>query len=159
MRKILAYTFLFVFLFGYSAKAQPSPIPMNKKQGYFFSGSESLLDKGVNCVVIRELKEFEQYFGRGRADTPHFSKEWMLLLVMPATKKDIQLEFNRVSMKAGDFIEVYCNLNGLKGKMLTYEMNPLAVCTIPRHDKVQYVHFYEELKKSYELIETIEVKR
>lgn len=145
-------------LFAKDSFAQPAPVQMTKKPNYFFSGSDAMLEKGVNCFVVKSEKEFEKFFGKNRADTPQFSKEWMLILVMPATKKDIVLEFERVSMKAGTFIEVYCDLNKLKGKDLTYEMNPLAVCTIPRFDKVETVNFYEERKQGLELMTSIDIK-
>lgn len=155
----LAAMMLLSLLITTHAYAQPTEVKMKKLNGYFFSGSESMLKKEVNCYVITNKKEFEKFFGRNRADTPHFSKEWMLILVMPATKKDIQLEFERISMKAGTFVEVYCNLNKLKGKSLTYQANPMAVCTIPRFEKVKTVNFYEERKHGLELMESIEVKR
>ncbi|MCB9046335.1 MAG: hypothetical protein H6550_09365 [Chitinophagales bacterium] len=132
---------------------------MKKLQGYYFSGNESVLKDGVNCFVIQKKQDFEKLFGKGRTDTPSFSKEWMLILLMPATKKDIELEFIRVSMKAGTFIEVYCDLNKLRGKLLTYEANPIAVCTIPKFDGIKDINFYEERKKGLELVESVQVKR
>ena len=102
----IVITVLLVFCFSASF-AQPTPVQMKKLQGYFFSGSESMLKNGVNCFVVQKEQDFEKLFGKNRPDTPQFSKEWMLVLVMPATKKDIQLDFIKVSMKAGTFIEVY----------------------------------------------------
>lgn len=158
MYRLQTILLVVVLLLAKDAFAQPTPVQMTRKPNYFFSGSDAMLEKGVNCFVVRSIKDFERFFGKNRADTPQFSKEWMLILVMPATKKDIVLEFNRVSMKAGTFIEVYCNLNKLKGKQLTYEMNPLAVCTIPRFDKVKTVNFYEERKQGLELMTTTNIK-
>ena len=146
-------------LLSFSPFAQPTPVQMKKLQGYYFSGNESVLKDGVNCFVIQKKQDFEKLFGKGRTDTPSFSKEWMLILLMPATKKDIELEFIRVSMKAGTFIEVYCDLNKLRGKLLTYEANPIAVCTIPKFDGIKDINFYEERKKGLELIESVQVKR
>lgn len=145
-------------LFSATVIAQPRRVEMRKLNGYFFSGNESMLKKGVNCYVITSAKEFEKFFGKGRADTPHFSKEWMLMLVMPATTKDIKLDFDHVSMKAGNFMEVYCDLNKLKGKHLTYEINPLAVCAIPRFESVKTVNFYERRKSGLELMSAIELR-
>lgn len=155
----IAITCVLLSVIGIHAYAQPSQVPMKKQNGYFFSGKESMLDDGVNCFVITEPKEFEALFGRNRSDTPHFHKEWMIVLVMPATKKDIQLDFTRISMKAGTFVEVYCDLNKLKGKQLTYEANPIAVCTIPRYDKVKEVNFYEERRKGLEIMKSVEIKQ
>lgn len=149
---------LSLMLLGFAATAQPTEVQAKKLQGYFFSGNDDMLKDGPNCFVITKKQEFEKLFGKGRADTPQFSKEWMLVLLMPATKKDIQLEFNRISMKAGTFVEVYCDFNKLRGKMLTYENNPIAVCTIPRFEKVKTINFYEERKKGLELVTSVEVK-
>lgn len=154
----IAVTVLLVF-FSLCAFAQPTEVPMKKLSGYFFSGDESKLKDGVNYFVIDKKREFEMLFGKGRADTPHFSKEWMLVLVMPATKKDIQLEFNRVSMRAGTFVEVYCDLNKLRGKLMTYQANPIAVCTIPKYESVKKVNFFEERRKGLEPVASIEVRR
>lgn len=149
---------LSLMLLGFATTAQPTEVQAKKLQGYFFSGNDDILKEGPNCFVITKKQEFEKLFGKGRADTPNFSKEWMLVLLMPATKKDIQLEFNRISMKAGTFVEVYCDFNKLRGKMLTYETNPIAVCTIPRFEKVKTINFYEERKKGLELVTLVEVK-
>lgn len=149
---------LAILLWCTHAMAQPTQVQMKKLQGYFFSGSEAMLKKGVNCFVVQQKKDFEKFFGKNRADTPSFSKEWMLILVMPATKKDIQLEFERISMKAGDFIEVYCDFGKLKGKGLPYEANPIAVCVIPRYDSIHTVRFYEERRKGLEPVETVTLK-
>ena len=138
--------------------AQPQQIQMRKLQGYYYNGSESRLKKGVNCFVVTDKKEYVRHFGTGRSDMPNFEKNWILILVMPSTKKDIFLDFNSVSMKAGSFIEVYCDFNKLKGKQLTYETNPLAVCMIPTFNNVNKVNFYEEIKKGLELAASIEVK-
>lgn len=150
---------LYFMLLGFVTNAQPTEVQAKKLSGYFFSGSDATLKEGPNCFVITKKQEFEKLFGKGRADTPNFSKEWMLVLLMPATKKDIQLEFNRISMKAGTFVEVYCDFNKLRGKMMTYEANPIAVCTIPRFEKVKTINFYEERKKGLELVTSVEVKR
>lgn len=157
--KLLVAIFLLTGFVQLSVIAQPTQVPIQKQPGYFFSGNDGMLDDGVNCFVVQNLKEFEKFFGKNRSDTPHFSKEWMLILVMPSTTKDINLDFSRVSMKAGTFIEVYCDLNQLRGKRLTYEINPLAVCTIPRYEKVQTVNFYEERKHGLELIEKVDIKQ
>lgn len=150
---------VFAVLFSFCCIAQPSEVQMKKLTGYFFSGDESILKPGVNCFVVQKKQEFEKLFGKGRTDTPDFNKEWMIILLMPVTKKDIVMDFNRISMKAGTFVEVYCDLNKLRGKLLTYEANPIAICTIPKFDKIKTVNFYEERKKGLELMTSIEVKR
>lgn len=142
-----------------NANAQPTEVQMKKQSGYIFVGDEKSLQDGVNYFVLQRKQDFDKMFGKGRRDGPDFSKEWMLVMVMPSTKKDVQLEFNRISMKAGTFVEVYCDLNKLRGKLNTYEANPIAVCTIPKFPNVKTVNFYEERKKGLELVATVETKR
>lgn len=155
------YRIIAILLLAFSfntAFAQPQQVQMRKLQGYYYNGSDARLKDGVNCFVIADKKEYIRHFGSGRSDMPNFEKNWLLILVMPATKKDIFLDFNSVSMKAGNFIEVYCDFNKLRGKQLTYEANPLAVCMIPAFKKIDVVNFYEERKRGLELAEKVEVK-
>lgn len=155
-----SFSLLLICLLSFSlCDAQPSEVPMTKVSGYFFSGEQSMLKPGVNFFLVQKKQEFEKLFGKGRSDTPRFSKEWMLVLVMPQTKKDVKMDFERISMKAGTFIEVYCDLNKLRGKLLTYQANPITVCVIPRYDNVKTINFYEPWKKDeLRLVHTLEVK-
>ena len=130
-----------------NANAQPTEVQMKKQSGYIFVGDEKNLQDGVNYFVLQRKQDFDKMFGKGRRDGPDFSKEWMLVMVMPSTKKDIQLEFNRISMKAGTFVEVYCDLNKLRGKLNTYEANPIAVCTIPKFPNVKNSKLLRRTKK------------
>lgn len=156
----MKYLWLLITLLPFVAYAQPTEVEMTPLADHYFVGDEDKLESGVNCFVIEKMKDYEKFFGRTRrADTPHFEKEWMLVLLMPSTKKDIPLKFNKVSMKAGSFIEVYCDLNNLKGGTLTYEHHPIAVCTIPKYEGINKIEFYEENKRGgiHEL-EIVEVR-
>ena len=160
MTKKLSFILVIFLMFLFkNTFAQPTEVQMKKQSGYIFVGDEKNLQDGVNYFVLQRKQDFYKMFGKGRRDGPDFSKEWMLVMVMPSTKKDIQLEFNRISMKAGTFVEVYCDLNKLRGKLNTYEANPIAVCTIPKFPNVKTVNFYEERKKGLELVATVETKR
>lgn len=140
--------FIPAMLLAIAAYAQPQEVTLTPLQDYYYIGSERLLDDRVNCFVLEDREQFEDFFGTTRrADTPDFSKEWMLVLVAPETKKDIMMKFTRVSMKAGNFLEVYCDLGRLKGKLLTYEHHPLAACIIPKYENIRLLKFYEEHKK------------
>lgn len=156
----IAIVTIFAIILSVGTFAQPTEVPMKKVSGFFFSGDQTMLQHGVNFFVLQKKQEFEKLFGKGGADTPNFAKEWMLVMVMPATKKDVQLEYNSISMKAGTFVEVYCDLNKLRGKMLTYKANPIAVCIIPKYESVKTVNFYEERKKNeLSLVSSVEVKQ
>ncbi len=137
--------------------AQPKPVEIRMLQDHYFYGDESQLEKGVNAFVLTSRKEYEKFFGTtSRPDTPHFSKEWMLILVMPTTKTDASLAFQSVSVKAGNFMEVYCNVNP-KGKKLTYEHHPIAVCAVSKQSAISKVDFYNR-NKGVKLMQSVNVK-
>lgn len=146
----MKYVFSILLLTLFTSKAafaQPLKVEMKPLQDLFFIGDEKLLDDRINCFVLQKRKEYEQFFGTtNRVDTPDFSKEWMLILLVPSTKKDIKMKFNRISMKAGSFIEIYCDLGKLRGGTLTYEHHPIAACTIPISESTRLLKFYEEKK-------------
>ncbi|MCB0698910.1 MAG: hypothetical protein KDC11_03645 [Chitinophagaceae bacterium] len=145
--KYLFSVLIVLFFAAPRAFAQPVKVEMKPLQDLYYIGDEKKLEKGVNCFVLQKRKEYEEFFGKtDRVDTPNFSKEWMLILVLPSTRKDVKMKFNRVSMKAGSFIEIYCDLGKLRGGTLTYEHHPLVACTIPQSDNTRLLKFYEEKK-------------
>jgi hypothetical protein len=108
--------------------AQPTEVRVKPLKDYYYTGSLPL--------------DFKKFFGETtRPDTPDFSKELMLVLLMPSTKRDAKLDFDRISMKAGQFIEVYCKVRYGKHK-LTYASYPLSTCVIPRYAGITQIHFY-----------------
>ena len=126
--------------------AQPQVGSIRPMQDYHFY-SETELKDGINCMVLTNRKQMERIFGKiDRPDTPDFAREYLLVMVMPATKKETGLKYKSMSVKAGEFIEVYCEVN-LKGHRLTYEYNPIAVATIPRQDNIRTIHFFDEKRK------------
>lgn len=149
--------FLFAFLLSFSVYAQPQQVQLQKMQDYYFVGSESMLKKGVNCFVITEREDMDKLFGTtSRPDTPDFSQEWMLVMVMPMTKSENQLEYKRVSNKAGNFVEIYCDVR-TNIHQLTYDHNPTSVCVIPKYEGVSKVDFYNE-HKGIRLIQSVTIK-
>lgn len=126
--------------------AQPVPGTITPMQDYHFY-SDADLKSGVNCMVLTNRKQMEKVFGKiDRPDTPDFSKEFLLVMVMPSTKKDAKLRFKGMSIKAGGFIEVYCEVHQ-KGHLLTYDHYPIAVATIPRKEHINTIHFFDEKRK------------
>lgn len=150
--KMLLLLFLFVPVLLF---AQPTPVQVKPVKDYFFSGDNNALKKGLNCLIIKNRKQFEKLFGEtDRADTPDFQKEMMLLLLLPATKKEAKLVFRRITMKAGDFIEVYCEVDK-NVQPLTYLYNPLSACIIPKYPGIRHVDFYDV--DDMKLISTVDV--
>ncbi len=144
-----------VILMSIKGMAQPLPVAVKPMQDYYFAGDASMLKSGINCMVISDWKQFNKIFGTtDRPDTPQFAKEWMVVLAMPATKKEASLQFKRISMKAGEFIEVYCNIDR-KIQPLTYAYIPLAACVIPKYPGINKIHFYNE--ENMRLIRTVEL--
>lgn len=142
MKKLLL--FLLVVSFYNAIYAQPTPVEIRQLSNHYYIGTRQQLKDGVNCFVIDNRKDYEDFFGKtDRADTPKFSKEIMLVLLMPASKKESHMAFKKVDMKAGDFVEAYCSLDLNKGKT-PYEAYPIATCAIPRYKGVKKVNFYNE---------------
>ncbi len=90
-----------------------------------------------------------------RADTPDFKREWMLIMALPESKKESKLSFDRISMKAGNFIEVYYTI---KRNLypLTYKQYPIIVAVIPKNRAIKYINFYE--LSSLQLAQSIVMK-
>jgi hypothetical protein len=152
--KQMCLAFIFCFL-HFSLAAQPQSVAARALTNVDFIGDGSGLQPGINCFVITEWKEYKKFFGQPTGpDTPHLSKEMMLVLLMPSTNRDAKLEFNRVDTKAGNFVEVSYKADLNKGK-LTYKFYPIAISLIPRLHGVQRVKFYDDKMK---LVKTVEVK-
>ncbi|RYD57106.1 MAG: hypothetical protein EOP56_09895 [Sphingobacteriales bacterium] len=153
MRAILSLAF--IMLLVNTTKAQPVPVKMRQLGSYFYidKGGAQKLKNGVNYFVISDRKSFEKLFGRmSRADTPQFSKELVVMMVMPASKRESTLKFERVSMKAGDYLEVYCGQD-LYHHKVNYEMNAVAVAAIPRAAGTKKVIFYDQYMRKLETLE------
>ncbi|RYE25275.1 MAG: hypothetical protein EOP51_04685 [Sphingobacteriales bacterium] len=154
MRKLLLSVMM---ICAYAAvQAQPTPVEIRQLPNHYYIGTRQQLKDEVNCFVIADRKEYEAFFGKtDRPDTPKFSKEIMLVLLMPLSKKDSRMEFKKVDMKAGDFVEAYCALDLNKGKM-PYEAYPIVTCAIPRYAGVKKVNFYND--KNMKLLESVPFK-
>jgi hypothetical protein len=134
---------LVMFLVAHTAAAQPLRPALKPMPDYYFVGEKDL-NSGVNCIVVTSRKQMEKLFGRiNRPDTPDFSRELLLVMVMPATKKDPKLAYRSTFSVAGNFVEVYCDINYTR-KTVTYIQNPIAVAVIPRYPNVTKVNFYDE---------------
>lgn len=151
MKKLLLSTFCLPF----ALNAQPTQVQTKTLRDYFFIGEGIDLKSGVNFFAVTTRKQFNRFFGEtNRPDTPNFSKEIMLVMVMPASNHDAKLSFDRVDARAGNFIEVYCNIQQRGGK-LPYTTYPLSVCAIPKYADVKKLRFYNNKMR---LIETVDVK-
>jgi hypothetical protein len=141
-------TVLFLLIAG-NAFTQPVQVEIKRLNDYYYAGKNTELKSGVNYFVITNRKQFEKLFGNiSRTDTPDFSKELMLVMLMPSSRKESKLYFKSISVKAGNFIEVNCAFD-MNIQPLTYYSNPIAACTIPRNKSIQKVNFYEEKKAKY----------
>lgn len=124
--------------------AQPQAIQVRYLQDYnYYPGGGQNLKPGANCFVVTSRKQMKKLFGEtNRVDTPDFSKEWMLVLVMPRAKWHNKVDIKDVTMKAGKTIEVYCSVDE-SNKKLTYDFSPIKVCTIPMYKGITKINFYE----------------
>lgn len=137
------YLLLFPLLVTFSASAQPTTVKIRPLEGYFIL-DEHLLEKKINCLVIDNRKDFIKYFGLvNRPDTPQFSREIMIVLALEPSKKQSKISLERVTMKAGDYLEVYCGLQ-LNLFPLTYTAYPIVAGTVPRIPGITTINFYNE---------------
>ena len=136
--------FFMLWVVGSTVFAQPQAIQVRYLQDYhYYPGGGQTLKQGANCFVITNRKQMKKLFGEtNKVDTPDFSKEWMLVLVMPRAKWHNKVDIKDVTMKTGKTIEVYCNVEESNRK-LTYDFNPIKVCTIPIYKGITKINFYE----------------
>jgi len=141
-KPMIRLIFIMFLLLPCVLKAQPQAVPVRFLQDYYYLGTAPLSD-GVNAFVVTSRKEFKKLFGETkRPDTPDFSKEWMIVLLMPKTKWDAKIDIKDISMKAGSFIEVYTKVfDGIH--KLTYDNYPIRVAVIPRYKNINNVNFYD----------------
>ncbi len=153
MKQLLVFTFC---LLHFALSAQPVQVQIRPLRDYYFTGDGSQLKPGINCFAITDRQQFNKFFGKtNRPDTPAFASEIMLVMLMRESKQDSKLSFDKVDMKAGNFIEVYCSSKINKGK-LTYTTYPIAVCAIPKYKGITKLNFYNY--KTMKLIQTVGLK-
>src|SRR5690606_17962410 len=83
-----------------------------------------------------------------KSKIPDFSKHWFIAIALPPQQRDYQMTVNKVSYKAGNFIEIYIGIDR-KGGKLSYTNYPISTVLIPKYDNIEVVNFYESasLKK------------
>lgn len=143
-------------LLGTMAAAQPVALKIRPMEGYFILGKNKL-NRGVNCMVISERKDFVKLFGlMNQPDTPDFEKEIVLVLALSPTRKQARIYFERTLYRANDAIEAYC---GVEQNLypLTYEAYPIVLGAIPRQQGVTHVRFYN--RKGMKLMATVPTDR
>lgn len=138
---------LLLFLFCVQLQAQPTAVPLRRMTGYNLSPRVEV-QKGLNFWVLTSQKKFDKLFGIDKGtpplpDAPDFSKEIVVVMAAPPTKKQMTIQFTG-AMRAGSFIEVYCSSE--TDRPLTYTMYPIIVAAIPRIADVNTINYYEDQK-------------
>lgn len=142
MKQLILIMFL---LLPFLIKAQPEKVPIRFLQDYYYYGTTPLKE-GVNAFIVTKRRDFEKLFGKtNRPDTPDFSKEWMVVLAMPKTKWNAKIEIDKVSTKAGSFIEVYTHIDDGRRKY-SYDSYPIKVALIPKYKNIKKLNLYEGRK-------------
>jgi len=134
-----------VVCFATCASAQPYAVKVRQLLDHHFIGGQNIaLKKGINYFIITNRKQYEKFFGTtNRADTPQFAKELMLVMLMPSSKSESRLIFKNADTKAGNFVEVYCDINTNVGTA-TYTAYPIAACAIPKYPGMAKMNFYDQ---------------
>lgn len=114
------------------------------------------LNKGVNYLVFSKEREFERYFGKSfEEDKPNFNFEHVVVMLTKPTTDQYFLSFNEEAMKAGNFIEIYCNIH-IENHSLPYTDHPIAIAAIPKYFVVEKINFYSAGKKK-KLLKSVKV--
>lgn len=151
MKRYLVLSLLFLSL---AASAQPTTVRMRSLEGYFIL-NDRFLERKVNCMVVSDRREFVKLFGlMNRPDTPDFSKEILLVLALSPGKKQSEISLEKVLMKTGDFMEVYCGLR-LDRFPVTYKAYPIVTGVVPRFPGLKTINFYNE--KGMKLIASVPI--
>lgn len=154
MKQIVAAILL--SLAAISVYAQPRKFKLKPLTGYYLDDRIDLKD-GLNFMVISNRRDFIKHFGlMNRPDTPNFDYHHVIVIALPPTKEQYFLSYEPEAAKAGDFIEVYCNIKHEKHK-ITYCDHPIVTAIIPRYFSVRKVNFYDKATKK--LLESVEIRR
>ena len=144
MNKLLLIVIcLFSCLTGYT---QPQQIKLRMLIGYH-ANEKLKLHKSVNYLVFSKEREFERYFGKSfKENKPNFDHEHVIVMLTEPTREQYFLSFAETAVKAGNFIEIYCNVNKEK-HLLPYTDHPIAIAAIPKYFSVNRIDFYSNEKK------------
>ena len=122
----------------------------------FYLDEKIPLEKGLNFFVLDKRKEFIKHFGLiNKPDTPNFRFHHVIVMAMRPTKEQWFLSFEEDAVKAGNFIEVYCNVRHEKHE-ITYFDHPIVTAAIPRYFSVRKVNFYD--KETKKLLASVPIK-
>lgn len=152
-RKILLVAGLLTLFYG--ARAQPRQITVKPLVGFYLNDRVHL-EKGLNFMVINDRKDFIRHFGVvNKPDTPNFRFNDVVVMAMPPTREQYFLSFDEKGYRAGNYIEVYCEVKHDKHE-ITYTDYPIVTAAIPRFFSVRTVNFYD--KESKKLLASVRVR-
>jgi len=135
--------------------AQPRQFNLRDMTGFYLD-DKIPLHKGLNFMVISDRKDFIKHFGLiNKPDTPNFRFHHVIVMAVPPTREQYFLSFNNIAYKAGNYIEVYCNVKYDKHK-ITYLDHPTVTAIIPRYFSVRTVNFYD--KESKKLLASVPIR-
>lgn len=153
LKKFIFYILL--FLVSIESDAQPLHIKLRFLEGYY-ANEKMHLKNGVNYMVISNERLFEKYFGKiDKKEKPNFDFEHVVIMMMRPTRKQYFLSFNENAIKAGNYIEIYCNVRKEKHE-LPYFDHPIAIAAIPKYFSVNKINFYSV--EEHKLMESVAVK-
>lgn len=142
-RSLLALSLVLSYCIGWT---QPQTLELRTLTGYH-ANDKLKLSKGINYLVFSNEREFERYFGKSYAeDKPNFDFEHVLVMITRPTDEQYFLSFAATASKAGNYIEVYCNVRKEK-HLLTYIDHPIALVAIPKYFAVTSINLYSNKKK------------
>lgn len=141
-----------------NAAAQPIPFQVRPLEGFILEDKVPLSDD-VNFFVVSDLRRFTKMFGRiTQPDTPNFEFDHVIVMAMKPTQREVYLRFLPEAFKAGNYLEVYCDVEKRGKHKLPYTYMPIAVAAVPKFFYVNQVRFYSAGKKK-KLLGVVQYRR
>lgn len=146
---------LFLLLVGLQLHAQPRKFKLRQLTGFYLDDKVPLT-KGFNFMIITNRRSFIKHFGLiNKPDTPNLQYNQVIVMAMPPTKEQWFLSFEDTAVRAGNYIEVYCNVRREKHD-ITYLDRPIVTASLPKFFSVRTINFYDN--KTKKLLGTVPVK-
>ena len=150
------FLLLFLVLFVTTkTNSQPQYFNLKPMEGYFLN-DEVPLKKGLNFFVISNREKFIKHFGLiNKSNAPNFDYNHIIVMALPPSKMESKIAFLPKAARAGNYIEVYCEIEKKKHSV-PYTTYPIVVATIPKYFSVTKVNFYNNENKK--LLESVQIK-
>ena len=107
------------------------------------------LNEGLNCMVAKSEKVFDEYFGVAatmgeQVEEIDFQAHYVLAIAMHTKNEIVELAIERAELKDGN-LKVWCMIQKLEEDK-GYESTPIALAAVPKEENIKTVSFYNKDK-------------